>query len=148
MATTRQRRVQELLVQEISDILRREVHDPRVGFVTVTDAEVTPDLRQARVYYSVLGSEAEREDTGKALQRAAGFIRSEFARRARMRFVPEIRFAFDTGAERSHRLLTLLEQVKHDESFISAEQPADEADGSSSGDPGSDPHRAGLSPSP
>jgi ribosome-binding factor A len=115
MASTRQRRVQELLVHEISDIVRREVKDPRVGFVTITDAEVTPDLRHARVFFSVLGETAEREETTRALNRAAGFVRSEFARRAQMRFVPEIQFEFDTSIERGARISQLLEQVRQDE---------------------------------
>ena len=115
MPTTRQRRVQELLVQEISDILRREMKDPRIGFVTITDAEVTSDLRHARVFFSVLGDQTQREETIKALNRGAGFVRSEFARRAQMRFVPEIRFEFDPSAERGIRISQLLEQVKRDE---------------------------------
>jgi ribosome-binding factor A len=115
MASTRQRRVQELLVQEISEIVRREMKDPRIGFVTITDAEVTADLRQARVFFSVLGDEKQREETVTALNRAAGFVRSEFARRAQMRFVPEIRFEFDPSAERGARISQLLEQVRRDE---------------------------------
>ncbi|MBM3460195.1 MAG: 30S ribosome-binding factor RbfA [Armatimonadetes bacterium] len=129
MSTTRQRRVQELLIQEISDILRREIRDPRVGFVTVTDAEVSPDLRHARVFYTVLGDDAAREGTAAALKRAAGFIRSEFARRAQMRFVPEIRFAFDTAVARGARIHELLEETKRDEL-----EPAAESDPGSGGD--------------
>jgi ribosome-binding factor A len=115
MASTRQRRVAELLVQEISDIVRREVHDPRVGFVTITDADVSPDLRHASVYFSVLGDPSQKDETAKALNRAAGFIRSEFARRARMRFVPELRFHFDPSVERGARIHELLEQVRQDD---------------------------------
>src|SRR5919199_1911398 len=130
MPSTRKRRVQELLVHEISEIVRREIKDPRVGFVTITDAEVSPDLRHARVFFSVLGDAAQQEETTRALNRAAGFVRSEFARRSEMRFVPEIRFAFDPSAERGARISQLLEQVKQDE------QPAGEAaDGSGGGDP-------------
>jgi ribosome-binding factor A len=115
MASQRQRKVQELLVQEISQIIRRELKDPHVGFVTITDAEVSPDLRHARVFYSVLGDQSQREETGKALNRAAGFIRGEFARRASMRYVPEIRFHFDTSVERGARIHELLEQVKRED---------------------------------
>jgi ribosome-binding factor A len=115
MPTTRQRRVQELLVQEISDIVRRDLKDPRVGFLTITDAEVTPDLRHARVYFTVLGDHTQREETEKALKRAAGFIRAEFARRAQMRFVPELRFDYDAALERGTRIHELLEQVRRDE---------------------------------
>lgn len=133
MATTRQRRVQELLVQEISEIVRREVRDPRIGFITITDAEVTADLRHARVFYSVLGDAEQCEATGVALRRAAGFVRGEFARRAQMRFVPEIRFEFDPSAERGARISRLLEQVRQDERETT---PASEGGGG--GDPGSE----------
>lgn len=115
MASTRQRKVQELLVQEISEIVRRELQDPRVGFVTITDAEVTTDLRYAKVFFSVLGDETQRAESTKALNRAAGFIRSAFASRAQMRFVPEIRFEFDTSVERGARVSQLLAQVRQDE---------------------------------
>ena len=115
MASQRQRKVQELLVQEISQIIRRELKDPHVGFVTITDAEVSPDLRHARVFYSVLGDQSQREETGKALNRAAGFIRGEFARRASMRYVPEIRFYFDASVEQGARIHQLLEQVKRED---------------------------------
>lgn len=115
MASQRQRKVQELLVREISEIIRRELKDPHVGFVTITDAEVSPDLRHARVFYSVLGDPAAQEETGKALNRAAGFIRGEFARRASMRYVPEIRFHFDPSVERGARIQELLEQVRRED---------------------------------
>lgn len=124
MPSTRQRRVQELLVQEISDIIRREIKDPRVGFVTITDAEITSDLRHARIFFSVLGKPEEREDTGKALTRAAGFIRSEFARRAQMRFVPDLRFEFDPSVEHGARISQLLAQVRDDDEAAAAEAPA------------------------
>lgn len=124
MPSTRQRRVQELLVQEISDIIRRDLKDPRIGFVTITDAEVTPDLRHARVYFSVLGKPEEREETGKALTRAAGFIRSEFARRAQMRYVPDLRFEFDPSVERGARISQLLAQVREDDESASEEAAA------------------------
>lgn len=115
MPSTRQRKVQELLVQQIAEIVRREIQDPRVGFVTITDAEVTPDLRHARVFFSVLGDTTQCDDTTKALNRASGFIRSEFARRTEMRFVPDIKFQFDPSAERGARISQLLEQVRRDD---------------------------------
>ncbi len=129
MPSTRQRKVQELLVHEISEILRREMRDPRIGFVTITDAEVSPDLRHARVFYSVLGDAAQQEATAQALSRAAGFVRGEFARRAQMRYVPEIRFHFDPSAERGARISALLAQVKQDD------EQGGEDPGSGGGDP-------------
>jgi ribosome-binding factor A len=114
MSSTRQRKVQELLVQEISDVIRREMRDPRIGFVTITGAEVTHDLRHAKVFYSSMGTAEERVETGKALNRASGFIRTEFARRAQMRFVPDLHFEFDVSIERGARISQLLEQVRRD----------------------------------
>ena len=97
-----------MLVHEISDILRREMRDPRIGFVTITGAEVTPDLRHARVFFTVLGEPDQRDETAKALNRAAGFIRSEFAQRAELRYVPDLRFEYDTAVERGLRISQLL----------------------------------------
>lgn len=133
MPSTRQRKVQELLVHQVSEILRREMKDPRIGFVTITDAEVTPDLRHARVFYSVLGDAEQRENTAQALNRAAGFVRSEFARRAQMRYVPDIRFVFDPSADRGARISQLLEQVRQDE-----EQPGVPGEDSGGVDPESE----------
>lgn len=119
-----------MLVHEISTIVRRELSDPDVGFVTITDAEVTPDLRHARIYFTVLGDEAQRAKTGKSLNRAAGFIRSQFAHRAQLRYVPDLRFEYDVSVERGTRISQLLEQVRRDE-----EQAARGTDASGSGDP-------------
>jgi len=104
-----------MLVHEVSAILRRELKDPRLGFVTITGAEVSADLRHARVFFSVLGEESEREESTRILNRAAGFIRSKFAQRAQMRYVPELKFAFDHSLERGARISQLLEQVRMDE---------------------------------
>jgi ribosome-binding factor A len=128
MPTTRQQKVQELLVQEISDIVRNEVRDPRVGFVTITDAQVTPDLRHARVFFSVLGETEKQAETATALNRAAGFIRSEFARRAQMRYVPDLRFEFDQAMEHGLRISQLLEQVRQDDEQAGPIGPGDGAD--------------------
>jgi len=88
--TQRQERVEELLKVEISEILQREIQDPRIGFVTVTDVEITPDLRYARVFISIMGDKTKRDESMKALKHAAGFIRSELGKRIRMRVTPEI----------------------------------------------------------
>jgi len=133
MPSTRQRKVQELLVHEISQIIPRELRDPDIGFVTITDAEVTPDLRHARIYFSVLGDEAQRAKTGKALNRAAGFLRSQFAHRAELRYVPDLRFEYDVAVERGARMSALLEQVRRDD-----EQAARSTDTGSDSDPDSE----------
>jgi ribosome-binding factor A len=122
--TQRQQKVGELLKSEISEIIRRELRDPRVGFVTVTDAEITPDMSHARVFVSVLGSDEERAATMKALRRASGFIRSEFARRVSMKTVPEIEFRFDKSIEQGARIFELLENIKREEEGGEGSEPS------------------------
>lgn len=113
--TTRQERVNELLKIEISDIIRRTIKDPRLGFITVTDVEVSKDLRHAKVFVSVFGDEQAKKDSMAVLQSAAGYIRGEFGRRVRMKIIPEITFKIDTAVEHGARIFELLQQVKHDE---------------------------------
>lgn len=113
--TTRQEKVEELLKVEINDIIRRELKDPRIGFITITDVEVTKDLRHAKVYLSVLGDEKAKEETLSVLQRAAGFIRGEFGRRAHLKVIPEITFKMDTSIEQGARIFELLQQEKRHE---------------------------------
>jgi ribosome-binding factor A len=114
MAGVRKERVEELLRREISDIIRREVKDPRIGFVTVTDAEVTRDLTFAKVFVSVLGTMEQQEATLKGLNSATRFIRGEFGQRIKMRQVPEISFRFDKSIQHGARIHELLEQVKQE----------------------------------
>ncbi len=97
--------------KELTDILSRKVKDPRVGFVTVTDVEVTGDLQQAKVYITVLGNEQDREGTLKALAKAKGFIRSEVGQRIRLRKTPELIFEFDESVEYGNRIDTLLREI-------------------------------------
>ena len=114
--TTRQEKIEELLKVEISDIIRRELKDPRLGFITITDAEITKDLRHAKIYLSVLGDEKAKEESLAVLQRAAGFIRGEFGRRAFLKVIPELTFKIDTSVEQGARIFELLQQAKpHDD---------------------------------
>lgn len=113
--TTRQEKIRELLKEEISDIIRREMKDPRLGFITVTDAEVTPDLRHAKVFVSVMGSDEERNRNMNILKNSERFFRQAFGKRVKMKVTPEIHFVLDTSVDRSIRILELLEQVKNDE---------------------------------
>jgi ribosome-binding factor A len=114
MPGVRKERVEELLRREISDIIRREVKDPRIGFVTVTDAEVSSDLSFAKVFVSVLGTAEEQAATLKGLNSATRFIRSEFGHRVKLRQVPEISFRFDTSIQHGARIHELLEQIKRE----------------------------------
>jgi ribosome-binding factor A len=113
--STRQEKVEELLKAEISEILQRELKDPRLGFVTVTEVEVSPDLRHARVFVSVMGDERAREESLEGLKSAAGFVRGELGRRLTMRVTPEIEFRIDSSIEQGARIFELLEQIRKDE---------------------------------
>jgi len=109
-------RVNDLLRLELSEILRREVKDPRVALASVSAVEVTRDLAHAQVWISVLGDDDEqRADTIATLERARGFVRSVLARRVRLRTVPELVFKLDRGAEHSQRISELLESLHHDD---------------------------------
>jgi ribosome-binding factor A len=105
------RRVNEAIRQVLSDALAGELKDPRVGFVTVTDVDTSPDLRHARVYVSVLGAPAEREATMDGLRSAHGFLQGRIGDELHLKHTPELRFLYDDTAERAARLETLL----HDE---------------------------------
>jgi ribosome-binding factor A len=134
MAGTRRERVEQLIVREVSDILRREVKDPRIGFVTVTDAEITPDLGYAKIFVSVLGTAEEQEAALKGLNSATRFIRSAFGKRVTMRTLPEFTFRIDTAIAHGARIHELLEQVKRDEIEAHGEEAAAESgEGDSSG---------------
>jgi ribosome-binding factor A len=110
----RTERIEDLLRTEISQLILREVHDPRVQLASVASVDVTPDLRRARVHVSVLGEGERREEVIRALRHARGFIRSQLAHRLRhLRVVPELEFDLDRGAEYSQRIHDLLEGL-HD----------------------------------
>ena len=101
--------------QVIADALAREVRDPRVGFVTVTNVLVTNDLSHARVMVSVPGEEAEKAKAMQGLQSAAGFLRSRAARALTTRTVPELHFELDKGVEHAARIEELLESIRREE---------------------------------
>lgn len=107
----RSNRVAEQMKKELGDIIGRKIKDPRVGFVTVTGVDVTGDLQQATIYITSLGNEREREETLKALVKAAGFIRSEIGSRIRLRRTPELNFEFDSSIEYGNRIDSLLRSL-------------------------------------
>src|SRR5699024_10402304 len=114
MSDLRANRVAEQMKKELGDILGRKIKDPRVGFVTVTDVEVTGDLQQAKIFISVLGDEQQKHDTLVGLSKAKGFIRSELGSRIRLRKTPEIAFEFDEALERGNRIETILRRLNND----------------------------------
>lgn len=111
MAELRANRVAEQMKKELGEILTLKLKDPRVGFVTVTDVEVTGDLQQATIYISVLGSEKEKQDSLLGLTKARGFIRSEIGKRIRLRKTPEITFEFDEAFEYGSRIDSILRDL-------------------------------------
>ncbi len=111
--TARTDRIDELLRQEIGGLLAREVKDPRIGFATVTKVETTADLAHARVWVSVIGSQAERTETVRALEHAMPFVRHELGARLRLRRIPNLHVRLDETAEQGTRLLHLLDELEH-----------------------------------
>ena len=105
-------KLQELIKQEMSKMLLREIKDPRIGFVTVTDVEMTGDLREAKIYVSIMGGEEKVQESLKGLKSALGFIRREIGRRIRLRFTPEISFALDTSLDYSEHIQKILLDIE------------------------------------
>lgn len=105
-------RINHLIRQEISDMLQRQVKDPRLGsFIAITDVVTSPDLKSARVFISHLGSTVERKETMGALRSATGYLRSELAKRLRIRRVPEITFLWDDSIEHGAHMEELFDRV-------------------------------------
>ena len=110
--THRSQRLAEELKNEISAIIAQEVKDPRVGFATVTEVEVSPDLRHARVLVSVLGSPEEKQEAFEALAGATGYIRRLVGARVRLRHTPELNFVYDDSIERGDHMMRLFDEIK------------------------------------
>lgn len=111
MENMRTSRVAEQMKKEVGDILNQKIKDPRVGFVTVTDVDLTNDLQHATIYVSVFGDESEKEASLIGLSKASGFIRSEIGKRIRLRKVPEIIFKFDEAHEYGNHIDAILRQL-------------------------------------
>ena len=110
MTRGRPQKVADLIQRELSELLRRELRDPRVGMVTLTAVDVSPDLSHAKIFVTILEKEKQAE-TIRALQRAAGFLRSQLAHRMKLYTTPELRFAYDESIERGDRLSRLIDSV-------------------------------------
>jgi len=110
--TQRTNRIDELFRQEIGEIFRRDVDDPRIGFATITDVETTPDLRHARMSVSVIGQPEERKATLAAMGRAMPFVRDELGKRLRLKRIPQFHLELDDTLERGTRVLQLLNEIE------------------------------------
>lgn len=112
MSGRRQERVGDLIRDEVSDIIRRDMNDPRLGFVSITRVELSPDLRYARLFVSVFADDAERNETVKVLNRAASFVRRTLAPRLRMRTIPELSFRLDHSMEHAENVARILRELE------------------------------------
>jgi ribosome-binding factor A len=110
MATPRMRRINEVLREVIGSAIATDLGDPRIGFVTVTSVETSPDLRTAKVFVSVLGDEGEREASLAALRSSHGVIQSKIAAETRMKRTPSLTFSYDSTVEQGMRISELLDE--------------------------------------
>lgn len=128
----RARRLADRIQVVVAETLETGVKDPRLGFVTITDARVTPDLREATVFYTVYGDDAAQADTAAALASATGVVRAEIGRQCRLRFTPILTFVSDAVPENAREIEDLLVRVRADDAAkaaaAAAAQPAGEAD--------------------
>ena len=123
-STRRVERINELLRDELSQLIGRELKDPRLaGLISITEVETTSDLRHAKVFVSVFGSDEERQSSLAALRSAAGFLRHEVAQRIEIRHMPELDFRLDASIERGDRILRLLRQVAEEDAARAPERP-------------------------
>jgi ribosome-binding factor A len=109
--TTRTNRVADLIRDEVSKLLLRELRDPRIGFVTITGASVSPDLRNVRIFVSVLGKSSIRDESLQALNSAAGFVRRAIFKNLRLRYSPTVSFHLDESLDRGARIEEVLREI-------------------------------------
>ncbi|MEK6646605.1 MAG: 30S ribosome-binding factor RbfA [Candidatus Firestonebacteria bacterium] len=102
----------KLIWRHITELIHREIKDPRIGFVTITAVESTPDLRSIKVFFSVLGDNKSKKSATLGLKSATGYIRREIGQRVRLRFTPEIQFKLDESIERGVKISSLLDSIK------------------------------------
>lgn len=108
----RTRRIAEQIQRELAELVRLELKDPRVpGLVTITDVEVSPDQSHAKVFFTVFGDERLVADAAQGLNRAAGFLRTQLARRMKLRTIPQLEFKYDASVERGVRLSHLIDEA-------------------------------------
>jgi len=111
---TRQERVEELIREEVSEILCEKISDPRIGFVSVTSVDISPDLENASIYVSIFGEEKQKKDTMQGLYSATSFIRGELGHRLSLRLTPKIRFVRDDSIERGSRVLGIISKLENE----------------------------------
>lgn len=126
MARLRVEKVQEAIKHEISNMLLHDVKDPRIQFVTVTGVELTDDMSYAKIFISLYGPENTQEETWKALRKALGFMRSEIAKRIRLRFAPTLILERDKSVEYSAHIQSILDKINKEEKPFNPVEALDE----------------------
>jgi ribosome-binding factor A len=130
----RSRRVADVIREELARLLREEIRDPRIGFVTLTGVDLSPDLRHARVYVSILKD--NRAEALRALQRASSFLRRHLARSAGLRFTPELRFVEDQSLDTGFRVEDILQELQPGQSTAESDGTDEPAEPSGEQEPG------------
>jgi ribosome-binding factor A len=141
MAKKRIARVNEQMKRELIMLVQSEVRDPRIGLVTITDVEVSPDLYHAKVFFSVRGDEDERKSAGEGLRAASGFLRSEIAKRMQLRKSPELHFSYDDTLTHAMNIERLLQEARAGNAPDATAEPDDDdasADAADNDDAGDD----------
>lgn len=117
-SNVRPERVGQEIQAAVADMLTRgDIHDPRIGYITITGVKVSPDLRVARIYYSMIGTEEEKARTQQGLDAAKGYVRREVTSRVKLRVSPEVFFTFDGSLEEGDKIERLLKEVKAKEGW-------------------------------
>jgi len=112
MSSRRQKQINQTIRRELSDLLARHVGDPRiVGIISITEVDISPDLKQAKVYISVMGDEQQKDEVFEGLASASDFLRRELGNRIRIRYIPKLIFKRDDSLEKAERLLQLINQT-------------------------------------
>ena len=114
MHASRAARVGDQIRAELAALLAREVHDPGIGFLTITRVKVSPDLQQARVYYTTIGDDKARRESARALDRATPFLRRQVGQRLRLKRVPELAFSFDEAIAQGDRIEQILQELERE----------------------------------
>lgn len=115
MVSVRTTRVAEQMKKEIAAIIEHQVKDPRIGFITITNVELSNDLRHAKIFFSSLGNEEQQKKSLEGLENAKGFIRKEIAQRIQLRYAPEILFRIDNSIEHGVKISQILSKIKSTE---------------------------------
>lgn len=122
---SRSQRVVEQIRRELAELIRLEVKDPRVGFITLTDVEITPDYAHAKVFFTSMTGSEDVPEILAGLQRASGFLRRELGRRVRIHTTPELRFVYNTSVEEGARMSKLIDEVVREDEKRSGKDSSD-----------------------